>query len=126
MLSGTSAVDQSALTGESLPVDKAADDEVFTGTLNQFGSLSICAEKIGTDTTLAHVIQLVAEAAQRKAPLERTADRLARLFLPAVLGIALLTLIGWRLYAGNWDSAFKPALAVLVVGQAPAGILTGG
>jgi Cu+-exporting ATPase len=115
VVSGTSAIDESALTGESLPVDKSDGDIVFTGTLNQFGSLEIRAEKVGQETTLARVIKLVAEATQRKAPLERTADRLARLFLPAVLGIAVLTLIGWRLSTGEWAAGFKPALGVLVV-----------
>ncbi|MBT4868108.1 MAG: cation-translocating P-type ATPase family protein [Planctomycetaceae bacterium] len=113
--SGTSAVDESALTGESLPVDKSGNDIVSTGTLNQFGSLEVRAERVGQETTLARVITLVAEATQRKAPLERTADRLARLFLPAVLGIAVLTLIGWRLSTGEWAAGFKPALGVLVV-----------
>ncbi|MGH7202529.1 MAG: heavy metal translocating P-type ATPase, partial [Planctomycetaceae bacterium] len=115
VVSGSSAVDESALTGEGLPVDKAAGDEVFAGTLNRFGALVIEAVKVGEETTLAGIIRLVAEAAQRKAPLERTADRLARLFLPAVLLIALATLIGWRLYAGEWSAGFAPALAVLVV-----------
>ncbi len=112
---GTSAVDQSALTGESLPVDKAPDDEVFTGTLNQYGSLTVRAERVGAETTLAQVVKLVAEATERKAPLERTADRLARLFLPAVLAAASITLLGWRLYSGAWSDGFLPALAVLVV-----------
>ena len=80
VMTGMSAVDQSALTGESLPVDKSPGDEAFTGTLNQFGSLTIVAEKVGGETTLAKVVRLVAEATERKAPLERTADRLARCF----------------------------------------------
>lgn len=113
--SGSSSVDQSSLTGESLPVDKAEEDEVFTGTLNQFGSLTVVAQKVGEETTLAQVIKLVGEAAERKAPLERTADRLARVFLPVVLGVAILTLIGWRLYSGEWSPGFKPMLGVLVV-----------
>ena len=113
--SGSSSVDQSALTGESLPIDKADGDEVFTGTLNQFGALEIEAEKVGGETTLAQVIKLVAEATERKAPLERTADRIARLFLPVVLAVALATLIGWRLKTGEWDAGFLPALSVLVV-----------
>ena len=115
--SGTSAVDQSALTGESLPIDKEPGDPVFTGTLNQFGALVVSTERIGDRSTLGQVIALVTEATKRKAPLERTADRLARLFLPAVLIAALLTLVGWRFLgeAGSWESGFLPALAVLVV-----------
>lgn len=112
---GASSVDQSALTGESLPIDKRPGDSVFTGTLNQFGSLSIIADKVGDETTLAQVIRLVGEAAERKAPLEKTADRFARLFLPIVLFIAGATLVGWRLYSGAWTAGFQPALSVLVV-----------
>ena len=115
--SGTSAVDQSALTGESLPIDKEPGDPVFTGTLNQFGALVVTTRRIGDQSQLGQVIALVAEATQRKAPIERTADRLARLFLPAVLLSALLTLLGWRFLgeAGTWESGYLPALAVLVV-----------
>ena len=112
---GVSAVDQSALTGESIPADKAVGEEVFTGTLNQYGSLSVKAAKVGSETTLAKVVQLVVEATRQKTPLERTADRLARIFLPFVLGAALITLIGWRLSAGAWSDGFRPALGVLVV-----------
>ncbi len=115
VVSGASTVDQSALTGESLPVDKGEGDDVFTGTLNQFGTLTVAARKVGEATTLASVVRLVAEAAERKTPLERTADRLARLFLPVVLGIAAITLIAWRFYDGTWAAGFKPALGVLVV-----------
>ena len=113
--SGISTVDQSALTGESLPVDKQSGCEVFAGTLNQFGSLSVVAKKVGADTTLAKVVELVAQATQQKTPLERTADRLARVFLPLVLGAALLTLVAWRWSTGDWRNGFRPALAVLVV-----------
>jgi Cu+-exporting ATPase len=113
--SGVSTVDQSALTGESLPADKQAGSEVFTGTLNQYGSLSVVAKKVGPDTTLAQVVELVAQATQQKTPLERTADRLARVFLPFVLGAAVLTLIGWWWSTGEWRAGFRPALAVLVV-----------
>jgi Cu+-exporting ATPase len=113
--SGNSAVDQSALTGESVPVDKQAGSEVFAGTLNQYGSLSVVAQKVGAATTLAQVVELVARATQQKTPLERTADRFARLFLPFVLGAALLTLVAWRWGAGEWRAGIRPALAVLVV-----------
>ena len=112
---GQSAVDQSALTGESLPVDKAVGDEVFAGTLNQFGALRFTATKVGQQTTIAQIVEMVAAATQRKAPLERTADRLARWFLPIVLGVAVLTLIGWRLATGSWSAGYLPALSVLVV-----------
>jgi len=112
---GTSAVDQSSLTGESLPIDKTTGDEVYTGTLNQFGSLSVVVEKTGDETTFGQVVQLVAEATERKAPIERTADRLARYFLPMVLFAAFVTLVGWRIAEGNWRAGLMPALGVLVV-----------
>ncbi len=112
---GQSAVDQSALTGESVPVDKAVGDKVFAGTLNQFGALRITATQVGQQTTLAQIVEMVGQATQRKASLERTADRLARWFLPVVLGVAVLTLIGWRIASGSWSAGYLPALSVLVV-----------
>ena len=112
---GSSSIDESALTGESLPVEKSGGDSVYAGTLNQFGALEITTTSVGSDTTLARVMQLVAEATERKAPLERAADRYARMFLPVVLGVALCTLIGWRITTGEWSSGFLPALSVLVV-----------
>lgn len=112
---GTSSVDESALTGESLPVDKLPGAAVFAGTLNQFGLLTISVEKLGEKTTFGQIVQLVADASENKTPLERTADRYARLFLPVVLGVALLTLLSWRLATGNWSDGFLAALAVLVV-----------
>ena len=86
VLEGRSAVDQSTLTGESIPVDKAAGEAVYAGTLNQFGALEIHADEVGDDTTLGHVIQLVAQSQRHKAQVERTADRMARIFLPMVRG----------------------------------------
>ncbi|MCA9116133.1 MAG: cation-translocating P-type ATPase family protein [Planctomycetaceae bacterium] len=115
VVGGHSSVDESALTGESVPRDTEPGDLVFAGTLNQFGGLTIETVRRGSQTTVARIVRLVAEAASRKTPLERTADRLARLFLPVVLGAAGLTLIGWRLYSGDWSDGWRPALAVLVV-----------
>jgi Cu+-exporting ATPase len=116
VLKGQSAVDQSTLTGESLPADKSPGDQVFAGTLNQFGALEVRADKVSEDTTLAQVIHLVSEAQENKAPLERTADRFARIFLPVVLACAAGTLVytNWgatSLTSLNW----MPTLAVLVV-----------
>ena len=87
VLVGRSTVDQSTLTGESLPIDKGIGDQVFAGTVNQFGALDVQADAVGDETTLGRVIQLVAEAQHNKAHIERTADRLARYFLPFVLGL---------------------------------------
>src|SRR5580658_5920693 len=88
VLIGRSTVDQSTLTGESLPIDKGVGDSVFAGTINQFGALDVQADAVGDETTLGRVIQLVAEAQHHKARIERTADRLARYFLPFVLACA--------------------------------------
>ncbi|MCS6850481.1 MAG: cation-translocating P-type ATPase family protein [Gemmataceae bacterium] len=126
---GRSAVDQSALTGESLPVDKGPGDEVLAGSLNQFGALTIEARRVAEHTVVGRVIELTARALKDKAPLERTADRLARYFLPVVLGLATLTFLVTLLYhAGPLRSAagqtglgeairlsIYPTLAVLVV-----------
>ncbi|MGQ0637191.1 MAG: heavy metal translocating P-type ATPase, partial [Planctomycetaceae bacterium] len=111
---GNSAVDQSALTGESLPVDRTVGDEVFAGTLNQFGALEVAVARVGEATAVGQIAGMVAQAIARKAPLERTADRLARYFLPLVLLVSGATLIGWRLYAGVWSAGWMPALTVLV------------
>ncbi|HWA97981.1 MAG TPA: cation-translocating P-type ATPase family protein [Pirellulales bacterium] len=120
---GRSAVDQSTLTGESLPVDKGPNDRVFAGTLNQMGALEIEAEQVGAHTVLGQVIEMVAEARSRKARVERVADRMARLFLPMVLLAAAVTFVATNLrplssltfgggaFSWNW----MPTLAVLVV-----------
>jgi Cu+-exporting ATPase len=123
VVSGRSAVDQAVLTGESLPVDKGEGDPVFTGTFNQFGRLEVRAEKVGAETTLGKVIKLLADAQKQKSPLERAADRYARLFLPAVLIAASVVFLGtnavrlWDWWRGGPTPAIDlmPALAVLVV-----------
>jgi Cu+-exporting ATPase len=125
---GRSAIDQSALTGESLPVDKGPGDEVLAGSLNQFGALTIEARQVAEHTVAGRVIEMTARALKDKAPLERTADRLARYFLPAVLGLAVLTFLGslgfrWlairpeggRLGLADVTRSVYPALSVLVV-----------
>ena len=115
VVAGKSVVDQSPFTGESLPVDKQQGDRVLAGTLNQFGSLTLVAESIGQSTALAHIAQLVSNAAIQKGGLERTADRMAKWFLPIVLAATLSTLIGWRATTGSWQRGYLPALGVLVV-----------
>jgi Cu+-exporting ATPase len=115
IVEGRSALDVSALTGESLPVEKAVGDEALAGSLNGFGALTIEARRVAEHTLVGQVIELTARALKDKAPLERTADRLARYFLPVVLGLALLTLLVCLYRQGLTKSAFFPALAVLVV-----------
>jgi Cu+-exporting ATPase len=115
ILSGSSWIDQSAFSGESVPLDKSSGDLVFAGTLNQSGALTLLTESLGQQTALARVSQLVAQAQLKKSDLERTADRLARGFLPAVVGSALLTWLAWRIGTGSWQRGILPALGVLVV-----------
>jgi Cu+-exporting ATPase len=109
VVDGRSAVDTSALTGETLPADKGPGDEVLAGSLNQFGALTIEAKRVAEHTVAGRVIELTARALKDKANLERTADRLARYFLPAVLGLAALTFVGGLLFYGT--SWFRPAEA---------------
>lgn len=115
VLNGNSSVDERGLTGESLPVEKRLGDAVFAGTVNQFGALEVRATRVGSETTLAKVVGLVAEATDRKAAIERAADHYAKLFLPIVLGVSFCTLLGWRITSGQWQPGFLPALSVLVV-----------
>ena len=122
VLDGRSSVDQSTLTGESLPVDKGAGDDVFAGTMNQFGAWRFAPTRSARKPRWAHVIQLVAQAQHHKARIERTADRLARYFLPFVLACAAVTFVvnnrdalaGWN-SAGGRPLVWMPTLAVLVV-----------
>jgi Cu+-exporting ATPase len=110
---GRSTVDQSALTGESIPVDRGPSDAVFTGTLNQFGRIEVRAEKVGAETTFGQVVRMVRQARGRKADLERVADRLARYFLPTVQAAAGLTLLAG--YLRGWPDVWSRTVAVLVV-----------
>ncbi len=113
VVAGRSTVDQSALTGESIPVDKGPSDQVFTGTLNQFGVIEVHAQKVGSATTFGQVVRMVAQAHGRKADLERVADRLARYFLPAVEIAAAVTLAAG--YLLGWPDVWSRTVAVLVV-----------
>jgi Cu+-exporting ATPase len=117
---GRSTVDQSPLTGESLPIDKGPGDPVFTGTLNQFGVIEVDAEKVGSETTFGQVLKLLSQATRRKARLEKLADRLARYFLPVVELVAGATLlIG---YLAGWPDVWSRTVAVLVV-ACPCGLV---
>jgi Cu+-exporting ATPase len=119
ILEGCSSVDQSNLTGESVPVDKRAGDPVFAGTVNQFGALTVEVQRISEQTVMGRVIATTAQALQQKGQMERTADRYARYFLPIVLALAALTfVVNWWWFRGSSTTFYQlaaPALAVLVV-----------
>ena len=112
---GSSAVNESALTGESIPVDKAAGDTVSAATLNQSGFLTCEATRVGEDTTLSQIIQMVSDAASTKAPIAKVADRVSGIFVPAVITIAALTIIGWLLAGQSVGFALARGISVLVI-----------
>ncbi len=115
VLEGTSAVDESMLTGEPIPVDKAPGDELAGGTLNREGRLKYRATRVGKDTALAHIIRMVREAQGSKAPIQALADRVAAVFVPAVIGIAILTFLVWWAAGGAFVPAMIRLVAVLVI-----------
>ena len=112
---GTGAVDESALTGESIPVDKEPGDKVSAATINRSGYLVCTADRVGRDTTLSQIIRTMSDAAATKAPIARTADRVSGVFVPAVIGIAALTLIIWLLTGSGLGWAVSRAISVLVI-----------
>ncbi len=112
---GSTAVDESALTGESIPVDKAEGDLVSAATINQSGYIRARATRVGEDTTLSQIIKMVSDAAATKAPIARIADRVSGIFVPAVIGLALLTLAAWLLTGHPVSTAVARAVAVLVI-----------
>ena len=115
VLSGSGAVNESALTGESIPVDKAEGDPVSAATINESGFLTCRASRVGEDTTLAQIIKMVGEAAATKAPIARTADKVAGIFVPVVLGIGLITTAVWLIIGASFSDALARGIAVLVI-----------
>jgi Cu+-exporting ATPase len=112
---GASAVDQSLLTGESVPVDVAQGSEVAGATINTYGRLIVRATRVGAETALAQIARLVTEAQSGKAAIQRLADRVSAVFVPAVIGISLATLAGWLALTGDAGDAFSAAVAVLII-----------
>lgn len=115
VLEGSSAVNESALTGESIPVDKAPGDKVSAATLNQSGFIRCEAVRVGEDTTLSQIIQMVSDAAATKAPIAKVADRVSGVFVPAVIGISLVTIIAWLFAGESLGFALARGISVLVI-----------
>ncbi len=112
---GRSHVDESLITGESLPVAKGIGDKVTGGSINADGVLAVRTLAVGAETTLARIIRMVEQAQAAKAPIQRVVDRVSAVFVPVVLAIALLTLLGWGMLGGDWEHALINAVAVLVI-----------
>ncbi|RUO61896.1 heavy metal translocating P-type ATPase [Pseudidiomarina insulisalsae] len=117
VISGDTAVDESMLTGESMPVTKTSGDKVYGGTLNTTGFIRVKVQQVGAETALAKIVQIVEQAQNSKAPIQRLADKVSSIFVPVVLVIAVITLLTWLFYLapGDWRSAVEATVAVLVI-----------
>jgi Cu+-exporting ATPase len=115
IIEGRSHIDESLITGESLPVAKAVGDKVTGGSINAEGALTVRTTAIGAETALARIIRMVESAQAAKAPIQRVVDRVSAVFVPIVLGIALATFLGWTGLTGDWEQALINAVAVLVI-----------
>ncbi|WP_236721057.1 heavy metal translocating P-type ATPase [Paraburkholderia phytofirmans] len=115
VLEGRTHIDESLITGESLPVPKQAADPVTAGSINGEGAIAVATTAIGAETTLARIIRLVESAQAEKAPIQRLVDRVSEIFVPAILAIAALTLVGWLMTGVGWETAILNAVAVLVI-----------
>ncbi len=115
VIDGESTMDESMLTGESIPVEKAADSEVYSATLNRSGFIRCRATRVGEDTTLSQIIRTVYEASSTKAPIARIADKVSGIFVPVVIGIALVTFVIWLLTGAEFASALERGISVLVI-----------
>ncbi len=115
VIKGSGSVDQSAVTGESLPVEKAVGDKVISATLNKSGTFYMTASKVGENTTISQIITLVEKASSSKAPIARLADKVSGIFVPVVMGISLITFLLWLIFGKNFENALSFAITVLVI-----------
>lgn len=115
IIEGSSAIDQSSITGESIPIEKTIGDTVVSGTINKNGALKVRATKVGKDTTLSQIIKLVEEASNSKAPISRLADKVSGIFVPCVIAIAILATVFWLIQGQSFEFALSIGIAVLVI-----------
>lgn len=115
IIEGSSSIDESMLTGESIPVEKGVGDICIGSTINKFGTFKFEATKVGKDTVLAQIVKMVEEAQGSKAPIQKIADKVSGIFVPAVIGISIITLIGWLIATGDVTKALISAVSVLVI-----------
>ncbi|GAG45319.1 unnamed protein product, partial [marine sediment metagenome] len=115
VIEGRTHADEALITGESLPVAKNEGDRVTGGAINGEGLVVVRTAAVGAETALARIIRLVEDAQAKKPPIQQTVDRVSAVFVPVVMAIAALTLLGWGLYSGDWSAAILNAVAVLVI-----------
>ena len=115
IIEGSTSIDEAAITGESIPVHKQVNDTVIAATMNKTGFIRFKATRVGDDTTFSQIIRLVEEASSSKAPIAKTADKIAGIFVPAVMAIALVTAIGWLMAGAAFEFSFSCAVSVLVI-----------
>jgi copper-exporting ATPase len=115
IVEGTTAVDESALTGESIPIDKSVNDVISAATMNQSGFIRARATRVGEDTTFSQIIQMVSDAAATKAPIARIADKISGIFVPTIIGIAVLVTLGWLIAGRDFSHSLERGIAILVI-----------
>lgn len=115
IIEGSTSIDEAAITGESIPVHKQVNDTVIAATMNKTGFVRVKATRVGDDTTFSKIIRLVEEASSSKAPIAKTADKIAGVFVPTVMGIALVTALAWLIAGASFEFAFSCAVSVLVI-----------
>lgn len=115
VVDGASSIDEAMITGESMPVEKRTGDQVFGSTINTTGVLRVRAERVGKETALARIVELVERAQEGKAAIQQLADRISNIFVPVVIVIAALTLLGWGIFGGAWLTGLTAAVAVLII-----------